>query len=328
MALFVDFFKGKLKETAQTCWILFKIMIPVSILIKVLELTGSISYIGNILAPFMKVVGLPGEYAIVWGTGIITNLYGGILAFVSISSTYPLTVAQATILTTMMLVAHNFFVELKIATQSGVRFFPIFAIRFFGAVFIGMLLNMVYTMTNAYQNPSSISWVAKAKDPSLFGWLKGELSSYAKIFVIVFILIMIIYILKRLGVMDFFIRSLDPILKILGIGGEVAHLTVIGMTLGLAYGGGLIIKEAQAGHIARRDIFFAMALMGLCHSVVEDTLLMMSLGASITGVLLMRVIVAMVATWALVKWVGCLSNSTVERFLIHPEKGTVPCSDQ
>ena len=33
----------------------------------------------------------------------------------------------------------------------------------------------------------------------------------------------------------------------------------------------------------RRDIFFSLVLMGLFHSVVEDTILMMLLGGSIWG---------------------------------------------
>lgn len=319
----LQFLFERLKESLDTAWILFKIMIPVSIVIKALSMLNVIPYIGDALAPIMKIVGLPGEYSLVWVTAMLTNLYGGILAFLALHKDYPLTVAQVTVLTTMMLVAHNFFVELKIATKSGVRFLSIFSIRFLGAIAIGALLSFVYRVTGTFTVESKTMLAPKASDSSLAMWAFKEVLNYGKIILMIFLLITILYFLKKWGVMAWLIRMFDPVLRMLGIGGEVAHLTMIGMTLGLAYGGGLIIKEAQAGHISKKDIFYAMALMGLSHSVIEDTLLMMSLGASFTGVLIGRVVFTVAVMWVMVRVVDSLSPKTVNRFLVHmPEEKT------
>lgn len=323
MKAVVLFLYARLKESLDTAWILFKIMIPVSIVIKALSMLNIIPYIGDALSPIMKIVGLPGEYSLVWVTAMLTNLYGGILAFLALYKDYPLTIAQVTVLTTMMLVAHNFFVELKIATKSGVRFLSIFSIRFFGAIAIGALLSFVYRVTGTLTAQSTTMLAPKASDPSLSAWALKELINYGKIILMIFLLITILYFLKKWGVMAWLICMFDPVLRMLGIGGEVAHLTMIGMTLGLAYGGGLIIKEAQAGHITKKDIFYAMALMGLSHSVIEDTLLMMSLGASFTGVLIGRVVFTVAVMWVMVRIVDSLSPKTVNRFLVHmPEEKT------
>jgi len=53
-------------------------------------------------------------------------------------------------------------------------------------------------------------------------------------------------------------------------------LAIVGITLGVSFGGGLLINEAKRGHISPRDIFVAMMLLNLLHSLIEDTLLVSS----------------------------------------------------
>ncbi|MGD0712219.1 MAG: nucleoside recognition domain-containing protein, partial [Bacteroidales bacterium] len=102
------FFKELFKDTVSTAIVMFRIMIPVSIVVKALQMSGLIVYIGIALAPLMKFVGLPGEMGLVWGTGMITNLFGGTLAYLNIAPSLHLTTAQTTIICLMMLVAHTF----------------------------------------------------------------------------------------------------------------------------------------------------------------------------------------------------------------------------
>ena len=80
-------------------------------------------------------------------------------------------------------------------------------------------------------------------------------------------------------------------------------LTLIGMTLGLAYGGGLIIAESKEKDISKKDIFLSIALLSLFHSIIEDSLLMIGLGASWTGVFLIRLIYTILLMLIIVKLV-------------------------
>ena len=69
----------------------------------------------------MKFAGLPGSMGVVWATAMFTNLYAAIVVFSSMMVSEHLTVAQVTILTTMMLVAHSLPIELGIARKAGIR---------------------------------------------------------------------------------------------------------------------------------------------------------------------------------------------------------------
>ncbi|HOW51135.1 MAG TPA: hypothetical protein PLV42_03705 [bacterium] len=306
-----------LADAVRTSMILFKIMIPVSIVIKILKETGLIELIGAGFAPLMELIGLPGAMGLVWVTGMVTNLYGGILAFVAISADYPLTVAQVTVLTTMMLVAHSLPVELQVARKAGASLAAIFAVRVGGGYIIGTILYIGYRLTGTLGGPSAISWAATAPaDPSLMAWALGELRNYGMIFLVICALLFLMALLKKFGVLALMDRLFGPVLSFIGIGREVTTLSIIGMTLGLAYGGALIIREAQTGHIARRDIFFSMALLSLFHSFIEDTLLMVSLGGHFSGLLIVRAIFAVGAVFAIVRLTAKLSDERFARLLL------------
>jgi hypothetical protein len=94
----------------------------------------------------------------------------------------------------------------------------------------------------------------------------------------------------------------------------VAQVTIIGMTMGIGYGGGLIIREAQPGSLSRRDIFFSLAFMGLMHSMIEDTLLMILLGGHVSGVLIFRFIFAMAVIFIMVRLMNRVSDSAFNRY--------------
>ena len=79
---------------------------------------------------------------------------------------------------------------------------------------------------------------------------------------------------------------------------------------------GRLINEAQAGHIKPRDVLFSLSLLGLSHSLIEDTLLMMLIGADLSGILLGRVVFTLVVIFIMVRLVERCSASTVDRFLV------------
>jgi len=62
---------------------LFKLMIPVIIIVKVLEEIGAVALLGQALSPFMAAIGLPEEMGMVWAATIATNIYGGFFVLYS-----------------------------------------------------------------------------------------------------------------------------------------------------------------------------------------------------------------------------------------------------
>jgi spore maturation protein SpmB len=300
---------------------MFRIMIPVSIIVKILQETGAIVYIGIALSPLMKIVGLPGEMGLVWGTTMITNLFGGTMAYLNLAPYYHLSVAQTTIICLMMLVAHTFPIELQIARKAGVKVIVMFIIRFGFAFLMGIILNLIYSSFNILQEPSVITFKKQVVvDTSIQAWALGEVKTYGIILAFIFSLLLLMKILKITGAINYITKGLSPILRMMGIGAEVTTIAIIGLTLGVVYGGVLIINESKAKNINKRDVFYCLALMGLCHSLIEDTILMLALGSHYSGVLVARIIFSFLIIWAIVKYTKRLSDAAFSKYFLVKEK--------
>lgn len=314
------FFKDAVSQTFRTIWILLKIMIPVSIIIKVIQELNLLHYIGDFLSPFMKLVGLPGETAIIWATSMMVNIYGGLLAYIALSHDISLSVAQLSVLFTMILVAHNFPIELQIASKAGVKLWAMFLIRFGGALIIGVLLNFIYTKGAFLQETTVVSTYLKPVEKSIWMWIVNEFKNYLFITFVIFILIVFLNVLKKIGVIDWISKVLEPVLKIIGIRKSVIPLSLIGLSLGLAYGGALIIDESKKKEVSSRDVFYSLTLMGLCHSLIEDTLLMYSLGGDVSGILFARLVFAFLLTFLIVKLTSKITENQFDRWLIRKKQ--------
>ena len=293
--------KGWFKQSTTTSIKILKIMIPVSILVKILQETGLIVYIGDALAPLMSVMGLPGEMGLVWASAMLGNIYAGIITYFSIGIS--LTVAQITVLSTILLIAHTLPVELAITQKAGMKAGTAFLFRFIFAFIAGVILFHIYNIFDLYQQvPSGIEKIGTISEKATWGsWALNELKHYAIVFGYITVLIIIIDILKRIGVIEKINQWFYPVLRLLGIGKEVIPITVIGMTLGLAYGGGLIINEVQQTKLEKRNVLYALMLMSLSHSVIEDSLLMIAIGARVSGVFIFRFVFTLIVMYFFVK---------------------------
>ena len=286
----------------RTCKILFKILIPISILIKILQETGGINYVSNFFDPLMQPMGLPGEMGIVWASAIFGNLYGGLLAFYSLQATVSLTVAQVTILMTALLIAHSFLMEVVVVYKAGLKWIPIVLFRLGMAVVVGIFLNFFYSATNLLQEPASqIMTLSAPANQSITAWIINELKNYISIALIILALITVLEILKRIGLIAKLNKLLEPILNFIGMTSKIVPLTIIGLTLGLAYGGALIIDETRATSISKKDIFYSLLLMSLFHSIIEDTMLVASAGGNWSGIVLFRFVFAFITTAILIR---------------------------
>ena len=83
-----------------------------------------------------------------------------------------------------------------------------------------------------------------------------------------------------------------PLLRLTGIGRNAANITVIGVTLGLTFGAGLLLRDIRSGTLSRRDVWLAIGFLGLAHSLIEDTLLILLIGADLSGILWARLVFA------------------------------------
>jgi len=310
--------KQEIKElfnnTLHTSLILFKIMIPVSIIVKIFEQFQFIEVFGNWLSPVMQILGLPGETGLVWATAMITNIYGGIIVFISLSSTYTFSIAEVTILCSMILVAHSLPVEVTIARKAGIRMWFTLLLRIFSAFLFGFLLHHFFSFFHLLSSPSVMLWQPAAVDASLTAWLLNQLRNYIMIFAIIFSLLTLMRILKQIGIIDKFNTLAEPALEFFGMSKHAAPLTIIGLTLGISYGGGIIIKETQSGKLSKKDAFLSVSMMGLSHSLIEDTLLMMTIGASLLGILIGRILFTFVGMLIIIFIINRISKQVFLRY--------------
>ncbi|MBT6506208.1 MAG: hypothetical protein HOK66_00115 [Marinovum sp.] len=106
-------------------------------------------------------------------------------------------------------------------------------------------------------------------------------------------------------------------MKLIGIGGSASTIVVVGLTLGLGFGGGLMIKDVKAGNVPKMDAVAALVFINLFHSVIEDTPLVMLLGPSLFYVLIGRLIFALILSYIVISFLRMLSPALSQKIAVN-----------
>jgi len=303
-------FTELLKEVVLIALDLYKILIPVIILVKILSEFGAIEVFGTILSPIMSLMGLPGEMGLVWAVAIVTNLYGAIAALIAIYPEGGLSIAQITVLSSIMLICHALPVELALCNKVGASFRLLGPIRFFGAMIFGVIYYHLSAFFEPLSHEASILWVEQRVEESLADWALNQLLNLAFVFVVLFCLLLLMRILKKIGFTRLVVYLLSPALYLIGISKKAAPTAMFGLLAGITFGSGLLLAEAKESKLESRDIVLVLTFLSLCHGVIEDTTLMLLLGADLSGILIGRIIFAMIVVALMAR----LSDNTINKF--------------
>ncbi len=274
----IKWFIKLLRKTVSVCFELFKVMVPALIAVKILEVLGIFSPIADFFAPAMELCGLPGEAGLAWVTGMLSNMYGGLAVTAGMIRPLGLNAAQVTTLGCMLLVSHSFPVEITVAARSGVKPWFLIPFRLAAGFLFGILLSMIFSATGILQGEPVVLWSTAEQGAGFTAWIAGTLKSMGTIFLVILAVLTMMDILDRIGFMKLLKGLLRPVFSPMGIGDEASTITVIGLILGISYGGGMIIKEAGEGKIPPRQILASVSFMSICHAVIEDTMLVGSIG--------------------------------------------------
>ena len=302
------FIRDLWRDTVATSFALLKVTIPAIIFTKILEELGLIIYIGKALDPLMSLMGLPGELGLVWATAMLTTPYGGIGVYAALGPSMTLSAADMTVLCSVMLIAHSLPVELSITRKAGGGVIPLGLIRVGGALVYGTLLNQVCTRLDIWQEPAIMLFQATTQEQSLLQWSLDQGINVVVIIAVIFTVLLIMRVLQAIGVIKLIEYLLKPLLPIFGMSQRAAPMTVVGMVLGIAYGSALIIRETTSGKMDSREVFNSLALMSMSHGLIEDTLVMLALGAKLGGILWGRLFFSLAVLYLLVKMVDYLAN--------------------
>jgi len=280
-----------------TAWFLTRIMVPLSAAVAVLEWTGGLAWLGRILAPAMGLFGLPGEAAVALVSGCLIGVYGAIAA----SSSIHLSAVQVTVLALMVLTAHNLIVESTVQGRSGTSGVRMALMRIAGALVLGSLLWQV--LRHGEQGAVVAQAGTAAADAGLAefasSWASGAARLLLKIYVIVLSLTAGTELMRAYGVFEALSRSLRPVMRFLALADNVALLWLTATFLGLAFGAGLIIDESrEPGRFRPGELEDLHVSIAISHSLLEDTLLFLAIGAQLTWILVPRPIAAAVAVRA------------------------------
>ncbi|WP_281630488.1 hypothetical protein [Vibrio sp. St2] len=309
-----SFFHDLFKEIIDVTWTLYKVMIPIIIVIKVVEELGGVALLSEWLSPLMNFVGLPDEMGLVWATTLLTNMYAGLLIFMSTNS--ELTVAQVSILGSLMLIAHSIPIEAAIAKRAGVSIAMTTLVRVGGGLLFAWVLHQIYQFGDLLNTPAQIVWNPEIPpEQTYLQWAWSQVENLIAILVIIAVLLFTLKMLKLLGVEKLMAMTLKPVLSVLGISREATNLTIVGITLGISFGGGLLINEAKRGHIPARDVFTAVMLLNLAHSMIEDTILVLLIGADFVTIFWGRLVFAFIIIAVMSQILKRISEPTCQRYL-------------
>ena len=295
------YLKSLTQRSLTTFAELTRIMLPVMAVVRLGEEFGLSATLGHLLGPVMGLVGLPPEAGVVWAVALLTGLYGGISAYVALLPQLSLTAAEHSVLCAMLLMAHAIPVEQAIVRRAGASFAITSLLRIGGALVYGAAVAWICDVTGALSAPVDLAWLSpSSQDPGWLSWIVATTRSLASMLGVIVVVFIVLDVLEILGVMRWLAGMLEPLLKGIGLDPRLAPLTAIGLILGLSYGGGLIIQSTKDHRSSPRARFLALACLSLSHSLIEDTALMLALGADIWIVLVGRIVftLAVVATLA------------------------------
>lgn len=287
--------KNGLFAGLKTTWTLSKVIFPITLIVVILQYTPVLPWIIDIISPFMGLLGLRGEAAIPLVLGNALNLYAGIAGILSLE----LTVKEVFILATMLSFSHNIFIETGVALRVGVKLWVVLVVRFGLAIMSAVIINLVWKGGGEVAKYGALQVTQQIPEgwgEIIFLGLQKATFGVLQLALIVIPLMVIIQFLKDRNYLQKFSEKLAPFTKVIGVQPNASLTLVAGLTIGLAYGAGVMIQAVQEDGVSKKDATLVFIFLVACHAVVEDTLIFIPLGIPIWPLFIIRLITAFVLT--------------------------------
>ncbi|WP_047984097.1 nucleoside recognition domain-containing protein [Ornithinibacillus californiensis] len=287
--------KRGLKQGLQTTWTLGKVIFPITLIITILQFTPVLPWVIEKISPLMGLIGLSGEAAVPIVLGNTLNLYAGIGAIIS----FDFTVKEVFIMAMMLSFSHNLFIESAVASKVGIKWWLIVGVRVGLALIAAVIINLVWSGGGELAQYGFIS--QEAANPT--GWgeiilqgLQTATLAVLQLAIIVIPLMIIMQYLREMGWLTKLSNGFAPMTKVLGMEKNTSMTLVAGLTIGLAYGAGLMIQAVKEDGVSKKDMTLALIFLVSCHAVVEDTLIFIPLGIPVWPLLVIRLVTAIILT--------------------------------
>ncbi len=310
-------FYRKTLEILEIYWELVRIIVPVAVLTQVLQELGLIRAISPFFEPVMALVGLPPELAFSLLTALLVGIWGGMISVFTLIPVSSLTTADMTVLSALFLVAHAIPIEQRIIQKAGPGFLITAALRIVGAFVFATVLHQLFSRFALLATPLQPSWTPMGETTDWWTFLAATAETLLSMFVILFALIWAMEFFKVLGIMALLNKGLVPLFRWAAIDASAVPFASVGLFLGISFGGGLLIRESRTANIEPRQILLASVFMGFTHSIIEDTLVVVALGADFTSVFIGRLVFAVLAMNLIAKALSLVSDKVFYGALFH-----------
>ena len=134
--------------------------------------------------------------------------------------------------------------------------------------------------------------------PAIKEWLKAIAITTLKIVVLVNLLLILQKILNEFGLIKWILKPFVPLLRVMGLPANTGFLWMVAYTLGLSYGGAIMINQSNEGHLGKNEADLLNHHIAVSHSQLEDTLLFAAMGYNIWILIFPRILIAIVYVWA------------------------------
>lgn len=280
----------------KTWWWLLKIMLPITLGVTLLQWSGAISVVSGWLTPVFSHIGLTGEGVLVFITGCLASIY----AAIGVMGTLALDYRSVVILAVMSLIAHNLIVESVIQRKAGGgAVWKFFVVRIAFALLAAAVMNRILPVGMT----GTLLLESRAADTSFGGlmseWAMTNLKLLPLMFGIIVSLNILQQLLREFRLIEYLTLPVAPLMSIFGLSRKSSFLWIVLNTLGLTYGGSVMISEVESGTLSRREAKLLNAHAAINHSLLEDTLLYVAIGIGVFWLIIPRVLLAIVWVWAL-----------------------------
>lgn len=282
------------KKSVSTIWFLLKIMIPTSLAVALLGWSGLLQVMAGFLSPLMRLIGLPGQAALVFISGALLNNYSAI----AVMGSLPLSLRDATILAVMCLISHNLIVETAVMKSTGSSATKMVFLRVGTAIVAAFILNLVLPQAMAAKVFSAGIASGKVAFPAMLkNWGLSTLSLVFKIVLYVLGIMLTQSVFEEFKVMDFLSKLLAPFMRIFGLPASASFLWIVINIVGYAYGAGIIKAEYESGRLKKQDGDLFNHHAAISHSLMEDTILFSAISIPVFWLIVPRVLLAVAAVW-------------------------------
>lgn len=295
-SIFHEIFYVGFKEAVKSSLGIFKIMLPVSLLMAILNYFGIVDWLSVLFQPITNLLGLSGKAILPLLSGYLINTYSAIALMISLE----LPMKEIAILSSMVLLSHTLPVELSIQKKAGGNMGLLFLIRVGSSIITGIVLNIVLPNESVIMSSETQAIAAVATTSLLVvlkSWVQDNVTTIIKIFVINIVISVVFKCLIKFHVVDKLSSLLKPIMFIFGLGKECAPYWLIANVIGLIYGAGILITANENKDLGKEEIRRLNVSICSMHSIIQETANFLVLGVSILVLIVPRFITAVVSVW-------------------------------